>query len=347
MWSKNVLVCRSYTSLRCMSSTTTPSINPKDYLKSWLGSDLGNEVPAMHSTNFPGKVSQAPGGGVNTPAPANSAVDTSLKRLSLISLHVDWSENISSNISKISPTGGDRRLSCFLNMKDCSYSASHVEQLMNAYEKSGYEIIATNVPSSLQDMCQKNGISFIMSNPTNSLRLHPVPSTQVQVTSTQINIPTTKDKTNSTEESSIENKLQVGTVRSGQQVYAEDCSLTVMGTVNEGGEIMSDGDIYVFGKLRGRAVAGLGAKDAANCRIYVSQFEASLIGIKSVFCIPEDHRVEYQMLKGRDVCITLEAKNPNDGEKVVHVHGQGLAAAPICVIDCDDDYNMAFRPFLS
>lgn len=187
-----------------------------------------------------------------------------------------------------------------------------------------------------------------MSNPTNGLRLHPVPATQVQVTSTQINIPTTKDKSHSTdEEGSIENKLQVGTVRSGQQVYAEDCSLTVMGTVNEGGEIMSDGDIYVFGKLRGRAVAGLGAKDAANCRIYVSQFEASLIGIKSVFCIPEDHRVEYQMLKGRDVCITLEAKLPNDGDMPVHAPGQSLEAAPICVIDCDDDYNMAFRPFLS
>ena len=235
-------------------------------------------------------------------------------------------------------------------MQHCSYSHSHVKELLTAYKQNGYEIIATNVPQSLQSFFQKNGFDFVMSSAVDGLLLHPVPSSQVQVTSTQINIPTTKAKSSSATDSvsdSIENKLQVGTVRSGQQVYAEDCSLTVMGTVNEGAEIMSDGDIYVFGKLRGRAVAGLGAKDAANCRIYVSQFEASLIGIKSVFCIPEDHLVEYQMLKGRDVCITIEKKCIDGNAKAYHAAAHGMLRNPICVIDCDDEYNMVFRPFLS
>lgn len=133
MWRRMVLAHRSCTSVRCLSSTTTPSINPKDYLKSWLGSDLGSEVPVIHSTKFPGKVSLSPSVGIKTSPPTNSAVETSLKRLSLISLQVDWTQNISSNLSKISPTGGDRRLSCFLDMRDCTYSESHVKELMNAY----------------------------------------------------------------------------------------------------------------------------------------------------------------------------------------------------------------------
>jgi septum site-determining protein MinC len=50
-----------------------------------------------------------------------------------------------------------------------------------------------------------------------------------------------------------------GNVRSGQQVSSEKGhSLIVLGSVNSGGEVLSDGDIMIFGKLRGKALAGLG-----------------------------------------------------------------------------------------
>ena len=277
-------------------------------------------------------------------------VDTSLKKLSLISLQVDWTQDLSSAMANISPTGNGRQLSCLLDLKNCSYSKNDIILLLNAYKTHGYSIIATHVPTALEETLQQNGIHFIKTHTSEGLTLYPVPATQVQVTSTQINIPTTKDKSlPGSDTSNIQNKLQVGTVRSGQQVYAEDCSLTVMGTVNEGAEIMSDGDIYVFGKLRGRAVAGLGAKDATDCRIYVTQFEASLIGIKSVFLVPEEYHEEDQLLKGRDVCISLEAKNPTEEEvaRSLHKHGHGQQAAPvICSIECDEDYTMVFRPVL-
>lgn len=55
-----------------------------------------------------------------------------------------------------------------------------------------------------------------------------------------------------------------GTVRSGQQVYAEGRSLVVLGGVNEGAEIMADGDIHVYGRLQGRAVAGLSGDRSAK-----------------------------------------------------------------------------------
>ena len=39
--------------------------------------------------------------------------------------------------------------------------------------------------------------------------------------------------------------VHYGAVRSGQQLYAEGGSLVVVGSVNEGGEVMADGDIHV------------------------------------------------------------------------------------------------------
>ena len=78
-----------------------------------------------------------------------------------------------------------------------------------------------------------------------------------------------------------------GHIRSGQQVSAEGKSLVVMGNVNPGGEVMADGDIYIFGKLQGRALAGLQAtliSDKSNpCKIFVQHFDPELVGIGKVF----------------------------------------------------------------
>ncbi len=45
--------------------------------------------------------------------------------------------------------------------------------------------------------------------------------------------------------------IHYGTVRSGQQIYAEGRSLIVVGSVNSGGELMADGDIHVYGMVFG------------------------------------------------------------------------------------------------
>ncbi len=45
-------------------------------------------------------------------------------------------------------------------------------------------------------------------------------------------------------------------IRTGQQVYAENADLIVTGMVSEGAEIIADGNIHVYGPMRGRALAG-------------------------------------------------------------------------------------------
>jgi septum site-determining protein MinC len=52
-------------------------------------------------------------------------------------------------------------------------------------------------------------------------------------------------------------KVIMRPVRSGQQVYAEGSDLVVTASVSEGAELLADGNIHVYGTLRGRALAGV------------------------------------------------------------------------------------------
>ncbi len=75
-------------------------------------------------------------------------------------------------------------------------------------------------------------------------------------------------------------------VRSGQIVYAEKNDLIVLGPVNPGAQLIADGNIHVYSRLRGRAVAG--AHGATDARIYCQRLEAELIGIDSAYLTTDD-----------------------------------------------------------
>ncbi|ART79276.1 septum site-determining protein MinC [Oceanisphaera avium] len=72
-------------------------------------------------------------------------------------------------------------------------------------------------------------------------------------------------------------KVHRGPVRSGQQVYAPNGSLVVLGSVSNGAEVIADDSVHVYGQLRGRAVAG--AKGNESARIYCQQLMAELISV--------------------------------------------------------------------
>lgn len=77
-----------------------------------------------------------------------------------------------------------------------------------------------------------------------------------------------------------------GSVRSGQQVFAQNKSLVVLGNVSSGAEVMADGDVYVMGSLKGRALAGIGGNVGA--RIVCQRFDAELISIAHHFTTCDD-----------------------------------------------------------
>lgn len=72
-------------------------------------------------------------------------------------------------------------------------------------------------------------------------------------------------------------KVHVGPVRSGQQLYAPNGSLVILGSVSNGAEVIADDSVHVYGPLRGRAVAG--AKGNESARIYCQQLMAELVSV--------------------------------------------------------------------
>lgn len=72
-------------------------------------------------------------------------------------------------------------------------------------------------------------------------------------------------------------------VRSGQQVYAKGGDLILLAPVNEGAEIIADGNIHVYSTLRGRALAGVNG--SSGSRIFCQQLEAELVSIAGHFML--------------------------------------------------------------
>jgi septum site-determining protein MinC len=75
-------------------------------------------------------------------------------------------------------------------------------------------------------------------------------------------------------------------VRSGQKVYARGADLVVLAMVNQGGEVVADGNIHVYAPLRGKAMAG--ASGNVNARIFSTCLEPELISIAGVYRTSEN-----------------------------------------------------------
>jgi septum site-determining protein MinC len=81
-------------------------------------------------------------------------------------------------------------------------------------------------------------------------------------------------------------------VRSGTQIYARGGDLIVTAAVSPGAEVMADGNIHVYGRLRGRALAG--AAGDADARIFCTRLEAELVSIAGRYLVSEQLPAEHQ-----------------------------------------------------
>jgi septum site-determining protein MinC len=75
-------------------------------------------------------------------------------------------------------------------------------------------------------------------------------------------------------------------VRSGQVIYAQERDLIVVAPVHPGAQLLADGNIHVYGALKGRAVAGAhGARDA---QVFCLALEAELVGVDTGYTVSDD-----------------------------------------------------------
>lgn len=75
-------------------------------------------------------------------------------------------------------------------------------------------------------------------------------------------------------------KLIANPIRSGQQVVSAG-DLIVASSVSHGAELLADGNIHVYGALRGRALAGISGDKSA--RIFCQSLEAELVSIAGFY----------------------------------------------------------------
>ncbi len=95
-------------------------------------------------------------------------------------------------------------------------------------------------------------------------------------------------------------KLVEQPVRSGQRIYAQGGDLIVRAQVSAGAEILADGNIHIYGTLRGRALAGVQGNPEA--RIFCSDLQAELVGIGGQYKISENID---ESIRGKPVYIHL------------------------------------------
>jgi len=70
-------------------------------------------------------------------------------------------------------------------------------------------------------------------------------------------------------------------VRGGQVIYAQNNDLVVLAPVNAGAQVVADGHVHIYAKLRGRAVAG--AKGLPGARVFCQKLEAELVAVSDAY----------------------------------------------------------------
>ncbi|HXU05632.1 MAG TPA: septum site-determining protein MinC [Polyangia bacterium] len=90
-------------------------------------------------------------------------------------------------------------------------------------------------------------------------------------------------------------------VRSGQVIYAQGNDLVVLAPVNAGAQVVADGHVHIYAKLRGRAVAG--AKGLTGARIFCQKLEAELVAVSDKYMSADEIP---PALRGKPAQIWLE-----------------------------------------
>ena len=99
----------------------------------------------------------------------------------------------------------------------------------------------------------------------------------------------------------MDSKIVEQTVRSGQQIYAKGADLIVKGTVGAGAEVIADGNIHIYGTLRGKAIAG--AAGDSSKRIYCYNLQAELISIAGNYWLSDSLQGTFW---GKPACVKLQ-----------------------------------------
>ena len=104
----------------------------------------------------------------------------------------------------------------------------------------------------------------------------------------------------------VKTEIYTGRVRSGQRIHAHGSDLVINGDVSPGAEVIADGNIHIYGSLRGRALAG--AKGDQSAAIFCRLLASELVSISGEYKLVDALPSEYF---GKSSIITLRNEQLN------------------------------------
>ncbi|ASP49505.1 septum site-determining protein MinC [Cognaticolwellia beringensis] len=172
----------------------------------------------------------------------------------------------------------------------CSIDYQAVKALIEEFNFTFVGFTGT-VAKEQRQLIRELGFSFV-NTANNTAKVNtvekPVTATQSSVTeNSSVENPATEAEAPAVSAASnlYSDKVHRGQIRSGQQLYAKDQNLVIIGSVSAGAEVIADGNIHVYGSLRGRAIAG--AKGHHKAQIYCQNLEAELVSINGNYWLSE------------------------------------------------------------
>ncbi|MYM64836.1 septum site-determining protein MinC [Pseudomaricurvus sp. HS19] len=138
----------------------------------------------------------------------------------------------------------------------------------------------------LQQQALQQGLALMPEGRSRAAKAEPEPSPAEDVPEPAA--PAAEDEPSAPVPGGGGNRVITTPIRSGQQVYAAGGDLIVLSSVSAGAEVLADGNIHVYGPLRGRALAGV--RGDTGARIFCQSLEAELISIAGDFQLSDDLR---------------------------------------------------------
>lgn len=150
--------------------------------------------------------------------------------------------------------------------------------LLSHLQANHLPVIGVMAEGSILDSARQAGlVPVTLSTPSNAERVpHELPAAPIPQPKPE------KPEAKPVETPQLEPSLVIKRqLRSGQRIYARNSDLIVIGAVGRGAEIIADGNIHVYGPLRGKAIAG--ARGNTQARIFTTHLDAELLAIAGIY----------------------------------------------------------------
>lgn len=156
--------------------------------------------------------------------------------------------------------------------------------LIKALKNYQLHPIGIETNSHLEAACKDSGLAILFTEKTTATKT--AKANETFSAAPKVNKTDTTSQAASVDKTSTRKTLVINKpLRSGQSIYAKGSDLVVIGMVSKGAEIIADGNIHVYGPLRGKAIAG--ASGDTQALILTTQLDPELLAIAGVYRVVE------------------------------------------------------------